>query len=109
VCVTVELWFDDIIYRFIVEGTKRFAQMKMTRPASSVRVNLPETIFCLKKTGDKQFPNRFQVILPKWSLNDFDLWRWIIGFGGYVKVVEPLQLVEKVKEIGRGIVEVYDQ
>jgi len=34
VCMTVELWFTDTIFRFITEGTKRFApqQMKMSPP-----------------------------------------------------------------------------
>lgn len=108
-CVTVELWFNDAIYKFIIEGTKRFAQIKMTCPESNARLNLPASIFCLKeKTGDKLFPNRFQVILAKWSLNDFDLWRWIVGFGGNVKVIEPPELVNKVREIGTDIVQAYD-
>ncbi|KAF3887648.1 MULTISPECIES: WYL domain-containing protein [Nostocales] len=109
VCVTVELWFNDAIYKFVVEGTKRFAQIKMTCPESKGRLNLPPSIFCFQeKTGDKRFPNRFQVILPKWSLDDFDLWRWIVGFGGNVKVIEPPELVNKVREIGTQITEVYD-
>ncbi|GAA6622224.1 AAA family ATPase [Scytonema sp. NUACC26] len=109
VCVTVELWFNDAVYKFIMEGTKRFARIKMYCPESSMKQKLPPSIFCFKdKTGDKLFPNRFQVILPKWSLNDFDLWRWIVGFGGNVKVIEPPELVNKVKEIGTGIVKAYD-
>lgn len=104
VCVTVELWFDDKIFHFITEGTKRFAQIKMSRPRSVAKVNLPKSIFCLEApTEDKQFPNRFQTVLPKWSLNDFDLLRWIVGFGGSVKVIQPPELVEKVKKVATGI------
>ncbi|AFY99371.1 WYL domain-containing protein [Calothrix sp. PCC 6303] len=107
-CMTVELWFNNDVYKFITEGTKRFAKIKMSPPVSSTKNNLPKSIFSLKATKDKQFPHRFQVILPKWSLHDFDLWRWIVGFGGNVKVIEPIELVEKVKGIGSGIVQVYD-
>lgn len=103
----VELWFNNDIYKFVVEGTKRFAQIKMSLPVSGTKVNLPKSVFSLKATGDKQFPNRFQAVLPKWSLHDFDLWRWIVGFGGNVKVIQPIELVNKVKGIGSGIVGVY--
>ncbi len=109
VCVKIELWFNDNTYRFITEGTKRFAQIKMSRPRFPGQANVPKSIFCWdESTGDKDFPNRFQVVLTKWSLDDFDLWRWIIGFGGSVKVIEPVKLVEKVKNIARGIIDVYE-
>ncbi|KOP26840.1 kinase [Hapalosiphon sp. MRB220] len=110
VCMTVELWFTDTIFRFITEGTKRFAahQMKMSLPVEGGRVTLPKSIFCLKKTGDPLFPNCFRVVLPKWSLDDVELLRWIVGFGGNVKVVQSQELVEKIKGIGEAIVKVYD-
>lgn len=107
-CVTVELWFNDKIYHFITEGPKRFSKIKMTRPKSSSKVDLPKSIFFWDEpTDDKKFPNRYQIILTKWSLQDFDLWRWIIGFGENVKVIKPPELVEKIKEIGRGIADNY--
>ncbi len=108
VCVTVELWFNDRIYPFITEGTKRFAYMKMSPPIQKTRSNLPKSLFCLARTGDRNFPHRFQAIFPKWTLDDFDLWRWIVGFGGSVKVVTPQELVERIKEIGQGIVANYE-
>jgi predicted kinase len=103
VCVTVELWFNDATYNFITEGTKRFTHIKMSRPKFSGKTNLPKSIFCYEQTDDKDFPNRFQVTLAKWSLQDFDLWRWIIGFGGNVKVINPPELVEKIKKMGEEI------
>nr|WP_242045345.1 WYL domain-containing protein [Anabaena catenula] len=36
------------------------------------------------------------------------MWRWIVGFGGGVKVVTPQKLVERIKEIGQGIVANYE-
>ncbi|MHC5771275.1 MAG: AAA family ATPase [Nostoc sp.] len=102
VCVTVELWFSDQIYPFITEETKRFAQMKMSPPIHKTTNNIPESLFCLKKTGDRNFLHRFQATFPKWTLDDFDLWRWIVGFGGGVKVVTPEKLVQSVKTIAEG-------
>lgn len=111
ICVTIELWFNNAIFRFITEGTKRFSsqQMKMSSPVNNGRLTLPKSIFCLNKTKDKCFPNRFQVILPKWYLGDVEFLRWIVGFGGNVKVVQPEELVVKVKEIGEAILKVYEQ
>lgn len=107
VCTTVELWFNDKTFHFVTEGTKRFTYMKMSRPQFASQVNLPKSIFCLQGTGDKQFPNRFQTVLAQWSLNDFDLLRWIIGFGNNVKVIKPQPLIDKVKNTAQGIVDVY--
>ncbi|MBL1198835.1 MAG: WYL domain-containing protein [Nostoc sp. GBBB01] len=108
VSVTVELWFSSRIYPFITEGTKRFADMKMSPPIHKTTSNLPESLFCLNGTGDDIFPHRFQAIFPKWTLDDFDLLRWIVGFGGDVKVKQPQELVQKIEKIGRGIVANYD-
>ncbi|MBD2536539.1 WYL domain-containing protein [Nostoc flagelliforme FACHB-838] len=84
--VTVELWFNDTIFRFITEGTKRFPakQMKMSPPVEGGRLMLPKSIFCLKKTKNQQFPNRFRVVLPKWYFGDVEFLRWIVGFDGRV-------------------------
>lgn len=110
VCVTIELWFNDVIFRFITEGTKRFAslQMKMSLPVEHRRLTLPKAIFCLKKSPDKYFSNRFQLVLPKWYLVDVEFMRWIVGFGGHVKVVKPEELTIKVKEMGESILAVYE-
>ncbi|HBB34086.1 MAG TPA: kinase [Cyanobacteria bacterium UBA8803] len=108
--IRVELWFNDDKFRFVSEGTKRFPlkQMKMSPPLQRGSAsNKPKSLFSLSQTGDDHFPNRFRVILPKWSLFDVDLWRWIVGFGGHVKVVAPNELVKIVKEIGEGICQVY--
>ena len=109
ICVTIELWFNDAMFRFVAEGTKRFPapQMKMSPPVTGNKLNLPKSIFSLKSTGDKNFPNRFQVILPKWCLEDIELLRWILGFKAGVKVVKPQILVDKIKQIGEDIVNIY--
>jgi predicted kinase len=103
----VELWFSDRVFPFIAEGTQRFtySNMKMSPPLRGTAYQ--ETfkgLFSLKPSKDPKFPNKFQVTLPKWSLNDVDLKRWILGFDGEVKVVEPLELVEKIKVAAMAII-----
>ena len=109
VCITVELWFNHVIFRFVAEGTKRFPaqQMKMSPPVKTNKLNLPKSMFSLKPTGDNNFPNRFQVILPQWSLDDVEFLRWILGFKAGVKVVKPQLLVDKFKQIGEDILNIY--
>lgn len=107
VITTVELWFNDTKFKFICEGTKRFPRVKMSLPKFKARVNLPKSVFSLSSTKDKEFSNRFRVELPKWCLQDFELEKWILGFGGNVKVVQPPELVEKMKCISQDILRVY--
>ncbi|MEG4022485.1 WYL domain-containing protein [Microcoleus sp. S13C4] len=105
--ITVELWFSDNKFRFVAEGTKRFPVMKMSPPVGRKKPEGFKSLFSLQPTGDAKFPHRFRVVLPNWSLNDVNFEQWIIGFGGSVKVVKPPELVEKIKNIGDHIVEVY--
>ncbi|TAE09446.1 MAG: WYL domain-containing protein [Oscillatoriales cyanobacterium] len=105
--ITVELWFSDAKFKFVAEGTKRFAVMKMSPPVGGKQPKGSKSLFSLQPTGDAKFPHRFRVVLPKWSLDDISFEQWIIGFGGSVKVVKPPELVEKIKNIGDGIVRVY--
>lgn len=105
--ITVELWLTDDKFRFVAEGTKRFAVMKMSPPPGGKKPKELKSLFSLQPTGDAKFPHRFRVVLPKWSLNDINFEQWIIGFGGSVKVVKPPEFVEKIKNIGDRIVEVY--
>ncbi|WP_342597177.1 WYL domain-containing protein [Cyanobacterium aponinum UTEX 3222] len=99
----MELWFNDHIFKFISEGTNRFPSQQMKMLARLHKNHETNPLFTLKKTEDKNFPNRFQVKLPIWSLEDIDLLRWIVGFGGQVKVINPPELVNKVKQIGGAI------
>lgn len=106
--VTVELWFSETIFSFIAEGTKRFPpqQMKMTKPPRLLNNN--SSLFSLSQAKDKHKPYRFQVTLPQWSLNDFDFIRWILGFGGEVKVHQPDELKQKIMELSSNTIKVYD-
>ncbi len=107
--ITLEIWCNDYIFRFISEGTKRFPlkQMKMSYPLEGKQSKVGKPPFILPQTEDKNFPNRFQVTLPKWSLDDVDLHRWILGFGGQVKVVQPSELMKIIQNKGEAIAKVY--
>jgi hypothetical protein len=104
--ISLELWVNNHIFSFISEGNRRFPinQMKMS-PRSSKQEHKPP--YTLSLTGDDNFPNRFKLTLPKWCLDDVDLFRWIIGFGGQVKVVSPPELVEKIRVTGEAITQIY--
>ena len=113
VIVTVELWFDEEKFKFVCEKTKRFLSrnLKMSPPpkgSSFIKDEEYQKVFCLSGTKDENFPHRFEVKLPRWSLKDVSFLSWLIPFGGHVKVVKPDELIDIVYETGLGIVEVYD-
>jgi len=105
--ITIKLRFNDDMFKFISEGTKRFPKNRMKMSPPNGKTPSTTGLFCLEKSPDSRFPNRLEVTLPKWSLDSVDLWKWIVGFGGQVIVEEPPELVKKVREIGEGIVGVY--
>ncbi|MEN9230545.1 MAG: WYL domain-containing protein [Thermostichus sp. DG02_5_bins_236] len=102
---TLELWFSDRIFPFVSEGTRRFKHQQMSpRLSGSSR---PKSLFNLPPTGDPQFPHRLKVVLPIWSLEDVDLKRWILGFGGEVLVVSPEPLRQVIQNTGLAISVLY--
>ncbi|MFM7437875.1 MAG: AAA family ATPase, partial [Snowella sp.] len=114
--VQIELWFPDNIFRFITEGNKRFplSQMAMSppiqeHPPRNNQSKKLKTLFILNQTDETIFRNRFQVTLPKWALEDVDLFRWIIGFGDQVKVIHPPELVNKIRKIATQLTHLYHQ
>ncbi|NEP78912.1 MAG: WYL domain-containing protein, partial [Okeania sp. SIO3B3] len=113
VIVTVELWFDENKFKFVCDQTKRFQSgtLKMSPPPkdnSFVKDEEYQKVFCLSGTKDQHFPHRFRVELPYWCLKDVSFLSWVIGFGSYVKVVKPDELIDIVYETALGIVEAYD-
>ncbi len=108
--ITLELWFSENIFNFIAEGTKRFPpqRMKMTKPSKSIsNLSHHQSLFTLNKSKDIKRPYRFQVTLPEWSLQDYDLLRWILGFGGSIKVYKPEVLQTKIIELSIDTLNVY--
>ncbi|MEC4895406.1 MAG: AAA family ATPase [Oscillatoria sp. PMC 1051.18] len=106
--ILLELWISDRIFRFVSEGTQRFpvGKMKMSPPREKNSL-VDKSLFVLSQTGAEKFPNRLQVILPKWSLSDVDLKRWILGFDGEVKVVQPHEYAEYFLTAGKAICAAY--
>lgn len=105
--ILIELWFSDTGFVLISEELPCFPlqQMKMSRPFNRNFMGKNRSLFSLRKTGDPQFPHRFRVYLPQWSLQDIDLHRWILGFTGKAKVVKPDHLREKLERQGQAIVQ----
>lgn len=106
--VTIKLRFNDKMFKFISEGTKRFPKSRMKMSPPNGKPPSKKGLFCLEKSPDSRFPNRLEVTLPRWCLESIDLRTWLAGFGGQVMVVEPEELREEVRSIGEGIVGVYD-
>ncbi len=107
--IVLEIWCNDTIFRFIREGTKRFAANKIKMSKQGAGKNPNSQIFALPKTKDPIFPNRLQVNLPCWSVGDIDLLRWVLGFGANIKVIQPQALVDKVQDMSRAIAQVYSK
>jgi hypothetical protein len=107
----VELWFNDEMFRFVSEGTKRFPlkQMRMSPSFDSYLNQENKTLFSLSPTKDKRFPHRYRVKLPCWCVEDYDFHRWILGFGGQVKVVSPDKLQQIIKQKGSAIAQIYEE
>lgn len=104
----VELWFTDKSFRFIREETKHLPPHKITisEPFFFQEEDKISPIY-LTPSPDPEFPNRLQIKVPKWSLNDVTFLRWIVGFDGNLKIHTPPELVKKIKKIGQEIVKLY--
>jgi len=105
--VMIEIWFSDQVFPFLTEGTQRFPlqQMKMSQPINRDLMRKNRSLFSLRKTSHPQFPHRFRVYLPQWSLEDIDLHRWILGFAGEAKLVAPESLRSELQRKGKAILE----
>ncbi|PSO59625.1 MAG: kinase [Cyanobacteria bacterium QH_7_48_89] len=105
----LELWFQEDVFQFVREGTARLpdSQLRMTaqQPSDARR----SSIFQLKGSPDGDYPQRLVMTLPRWSLQDFDLKRWILGYTGQVKVASPPQFAEQVRRWGSAIAGTYEE
>lgn len=101
----LELWFQEDIFRFISEGTRRFQYQQMSSQPGQVRSQ--SSLFCLPLSPDPVYRYRLRARLPRWCIEDVDLKRWIVGFGGKVRVVSPPELMEIVARTGQEIARLY--
>ncbi|MEM9543242.1 MAG: AAA family ATPase [Cyanobacteria bacterium P01_E01_bin.42] len=109
--IAIELWVTSEKYRFIAEATQRFdpKKLKLSPPPERPLSTLDAKLFCLKGTKNRQFPHRLRVTLPIWCVDDIELQRWILGFGGHIQVMRPESLRQKIIEMGRAIASLYEQ
>ncbi len=110
----LELWFTDALFAFISEGTQRFpiAAMKMSPRQSKPRTPNPtassDALFSLPPSSDPIYPNRLQVMLPRWAEQDRDLRRWILGFGSEVKLMAPAEMVTAMAQLSQALISLYN-
>lgn len=95
---TIELHMTEQIFKFVSEGNQRFpkSQMQMTRRSDKASQDTDQSVFRLAESHDPNFPYRFRVTVPIWSMDDVDFKRWILGFGEQVKVVAPETFRQKI-------------
>lgn len=103
--VLLELQCTDQSFVFIRERPQRFGLVAtfsdhaIASPLSEPDTGLPKVT---------EFRHWMKVEIPVWSVQDFDLWRWILGFGGEVRVVQPVALRETIAGMARAINGVYE-
>lgn len=106
----VELWFEDGIFKFVSEGTRRFAQFEMSPRQADMGTLERRDLFTLEGTGDERFPHRLVAIVPRWSVEgSVDLMTWILGFGAQVRVVAPVGLRDRISVRAREMVALYGE
>lgn len=94
--IILELWCSDYIYNHLGISTQRFPKDKVKYSPRSGE-------------GAKQFPHKFLITLPKWMENDFDLRRWIFGYGAEVMVIAPHSIKTLIQEHADSISQLYQR
>ncbi|MCP9804485.1 WYL domain-containing protein [Cyanobium sp. T1G-Tous] len=106
--LTVCCRLDHRAWKFIREGPDRlpFPQLRMSggrethttvwKPPGS----LPhmDQIYCLPVHGNSDYPYELQMVLPAWSVDDFDLQNWLLGFGAGLVLTGPDSFRQKLLE-----------
>jgi predicted kinase len=105
--LNLELWFQEEVFQFVREGTARLPEKQLRMTAQVPSDKKHSSIFDLKPSSDCDYPQRLIMTLPRWSLQDFDLKRWILGFTGQVKVVRPPEFARQVRRWSEAIAQLY--
>lgn len=103
--VLLELHCTDQSFVFIRERPQRFG---LVATFSDYAIALPLLDRGAEWPERSEFRHWMKVEIPVWSVRDFDLWRWILGFGGEVRVVQPVELRETIAGMARAIGGVYE-
>ncbi|MDJ0901651.1 MAG: ATP-binding protein [Xenococcus sp. MO_188.B8] len=108
---TVKIYATNDSFKFLSETTHRFPenQMKMTLPEWLEGKPYNKKIYSLNQQQN-QYPHvyRIDITLPKWSVDDIYLIKWLVPWGKEVKVTQPLKLVKKIQQRGDEIQELYN-
>ncbi|TVQ44219.1 MAG: WYL domain-containing protein [Gloeocapsa sp. DLM2.Bin57] len=106
--LTVILQATEKAFKFICEGNQRFSKIKMSLPDWLRGKAYDQSIFDPRMSQNiAPYQYTIKITLPKWSIFDIDLIRWISAWGKEVKVIYPSDLVEKIYSIGEGITSIY--
>lgn len=99
---------DDRTWKFIREGPDRlpYPQLRMSGGlATHTSIweppeSLPhmDQIYCLPVHVDSDHPFELQMVLPAWSVDDFDLQNWLLGFGSGLVLTGPDSFRQKLLE-----------
>lgn len=106
--LSVSCRLDHRTWKFIREGPDRlpYPQLRMSggtaihttvwRPP----VSLPhmDQIYCLPVHDDSDHPFELKMVLPAWSVDDFDLQNWLLGFGSGLVLIGPDSFRQKLLE-----------
>ena len=106
--LTVCCRLDHRAWKFIREGPDRlpYPQLRMSggrethttvwKPPGS----LPhmDQIYCLPVHANSDHPYELQMVLPAWSVDDFDLQNWLLGFGAGLVLTGPGSFRQKLLE-----------
>ena len=105
--LNLELWFQEEVFQFVREGTARLPEKQLRMTAQVPSDKKHSSIFDLKPSSDHDYPQRLIMTLPRWSLQDFDLKRWILGFTSQVKVPRPPEFARQVRRWSEAITQLY--
>ncbi|MBE9033128.1 AAA family ATPase [filamentous cyanobacterium LEGE 11480] len=104
---TLEIWLDDVMFKFVSEGTMRFPNIRMSPRRASMSDEEKRLIFNLEPTQDAVFPHRLQAVMPRWSIESVDLRTWISSFAGQIKVIAPQNLACDIVTRAKAVVKIY--
>ena len=106
--LSVSCRLDHRTWKFVREGPDRlpYPQLRMSGgPATHTTgwkppQSLPhmDQIYCLPVHDNSDHPFELQMILPAWSVDDFDLQNWLLGFGAGLVLIGPDSFRQKLLE-----------
>jgi len=109
--ITVEIFCNDNIFKFLSEGSKRFptGKLRMSKFLAQRKGDLDKSIHCLEPSDDRDFPHCYQFTLPNWAKDDKLLISWLFGFGNSIKVIGPDVIKNQVIQLAHDTFNTYNE